>query len=73
MGESEKSWEKWNHFVWGKKEHHFLEGSQISLACPSDKGVMEMETLEWLEVVPWEKGHGNFISWINVKFSNLEK
>jgi hypothetical protein len=50
-----------------------FEGSQDSLACPSDKSRMQVKTLEWLEAVAWDKIRWTVIFLINVELHNLEK
>jgi hypothetical protein len=46
----------------GRKSIVLLEGSQASLARPSDKGNIKVKTLEWLEAVAWDRAAGFWFS-----------
>jgi hypothetical protein len=50
-----------------------LQGSQASLACPSDKNIMKVKALERLEVLAWDKYNGIIVFWLDDEWRKLER
>jgi hypothetical protein len=58
-GDKGRTWEKPQTLYSGERKNIILlEGSYAPHVRPSDKNIVDVETLGWLKAMAWDRDHG---------------